>query len=233
MIPIKVIWPSQFASRILIATSLLLPCRGLAQRAGTANGYSARAGQRLPTSSPVPQKNWAPPQNQKPNNAGAQPRNHENNRPRAGKWLQEHTQLPPAEQEKALERDPEFQKLAPQRQERLRENLRRLNSMAPQQREKTIQRMVAIEQLPPEKRELLRTSMQQLRQLPEDRRKTVWKTYHNLRNMPPPARAQVMDSAQFKSTLDDNERSILNGLLDSGLNVQGAPDAGPPNPPNH
>ena len=100
--------------------------------------------------------------------------------------------------------------------------------MPPQQRDRTIRRMIAIEQLPPEKRELLRSSMQQLQGLPQDRRKTIWKTYHSLRAMPPEQREQVINSEQFKSTLDENERSVLNGLLDSGLNVP--PEQNAPSP---
>ena len=149
------------------------------------------------------------------------------NHPHPGKWLQEHNNLPPQDQEKALERDPDYQKLSPQRQEQLKERLRRFNSMSPQQRQRTIERMQAIEQLPPEKREMLQNSMAQLRNLSPDRRQTVRKAYRNLREMSPEERNRVINSDRFKNMLDDNERSIVNGLLQSGVDISSGTNPGP------
>ena len=162
-------------------------------------------------------------QNRQNNNAHPRQENH----PHPGKWLREHSSLPPQEQEKALEKDPDYQNLPPQRQEQLKERLRRFNSMPPEQRQKVINRMQAIEQLPPEKRQLLQQSMSQLAFLPQDRRQMVRKAYRNLRQMPPEERDRVMNSDQFKSTLSDNERSIVNGLLQSGVDLNGPQDQAP------
>ena len=164
------------------------------------------------------------PASQNPQNNKAHPRQENHTHP--GKWLREHSNLPPQEQEKALEKDPDYQNLPPQRQEQLKERLRRFNSMPPEQRQKVINRMQAIEQLPPEKRQLLQQSMSQLAFLPQDRRQMVRKAYRNLREMSPEERERVMSSDQFKSTLNDNERSIVNGLLQSGVDVGGGPNQG-------
>ena len=142
-------------------------------------------------------------------------------KPRPGKWLREHSNLPAQEQEKALEKDPDYQKLPAQRQEQLKERLRRFNNLPPEQREKTIQRMQAIEQLPPDKRQLLQNSMSQLAFLPQERRQILRKAYRNLREMPPEERDRVMNTDRFKGTFNDNERSILNGLLQSGVDFSG------------
>ena len=157
-------------------------------------------------------------QNRQNNNAHARP-----DRAHPGKWLREHANLPPQEQEKALEKDPDYQKLPTQRQEQLKERLRRFNNLPPEQRERMINRMERIEQLPPDKRQLLQQSMSQLAFLPQERRQTIRKAYRNLREMSPEERERVMNSEQFKSTLNDNERSILNGLLQSGVDLGGGP----------
>jgi hypothetical protein len=47
---------------------------------------------------------------------------------RIGDWLEAHKNLPPDQQEKALENDPGFKKLPPARQAALRERLRNMNS---------------------------------------------------------------------------------------------------------
>jgi DNA-directed RNA polymerase subunit F len=138
-----------------------------------------------------------------------------------GKWLREHANLPPQEQEKALEKDPDYQNLPAQRQEQLKEHLRRFNNLPPEQRERMINRMEKIEQLPPDKRQLLQQSMSQLAFLPQDRRQMVRKAYRNLREMSPEERDRVMNSDQFKNTLNENERSILSGLLQSGVDLGG------------
>jgi len=165
------------------------------------------------------------PAGQNRQNNNAHPR--QDNRTRPGKWLREHNNLPPQEQEKALEKDPDYQKLPPQRQEQLKERLRRFNNMPPEQRQKVINRMQAIEQLPPEKRQLLQQSMSQLAFLPQDRRQMVRKAYRNLSEMSPEERDRVMNSDQFKSTLSDNERSIVNGLLQSGVDLSGSHNQAP------
>src|SRR5215510_15453526 len=128
-------------------------------------------------------------QNRQNNNA--HPRQ---DRPHPGKWLKEHANLPPQEQEKALEKDPDYQKLPAQRQEQLKERLRRFNNLPPEQRERMINRMEKIEQLPPDKRQVLQQSMSQLAFLPQDRRQMIRKAYRNLREMSPEERDREMNS---------------------------------------
>src|SRR5262245_53606971 len=170
----------------------------------------------------------AVPAGQNRQNNNAHPRQ---DRPHPGKWLKEHANLPPQEQEKALEKDPDYQKLPAQRQEQLKERLRRFNNLPPEQRERMINRMERIEQLPPDKRQLLQQSMSQLAFLPQDRRQMIRKAYRNLREMSPEERDRVINSDRFKSTLNENERSILSGLLQSGVDLGGGsqgPDAATP-----
>ena len=144
-----------------------------------------------------------------------------NNRPpRPGKWLREHLNMPPEQQQKALTNDPEFKQLTPDQQQHLVNRLNQFNNLPPQQRERVLNRMRAIESLPPDKQTELRRSLQDLRQMPEDRRRMVRKAYKDLRQMPPEQQQQVMNSERFQSTFNDQERSTLNRLLNSGFNPE-------------
>src|SRR5258708_38980133 len=90
--------------------------------------------QRATPQHPPAQKQTHP--NANKNNQG---QNHPpNNKP--GVWLQQHKNLPPEQQQKALEPDPNFQKLPPERQEHLTEELRRFHGLPPEQPERAIQR---------------------------------------------------------------------------------------------
>ncbi|HWF05872.1 MAG TPA: DUF3106 domain-containing protein, partial [Candidatus Angelobacter sp.] len=60
---------------------------------------------------------------------------------RMGDWLQAHKDLPPDQQLKLLENDPNFKKQPPARQAALRERLRKFNSLPPARRDQALQRM--------------------------------------------------------------------------------------------
>ncbi|MGD0824251.1 MAG: DUF3106 domain-containing protein [Terriglobales bacterium] len=63
------------------------------------------------------------------------------NRPgHAGNWLRRYKDLPPAQQHRALENDPQFRKLSPQQQARLRSRLQNFSSLPPQQHFPTCRR---------------------------------------------------------------------------------------------
>src|SRR5690348_17339988 len=141
----------------------------------------------------------------------------QNNGPKPGKWLREHMNQSPQEQQRELQNDPEFKRLNPQQQQHLEQRLNQFNSLPPERRERMLNRMQRVESLPPDKQNLLRDSLQQFRQLPDDRRRQVRHAWNSLSAMPPDQREQVMNSAQFKSTFNDQERSTLKGLLDSGF----------------
>src|SRR5947209_5936322 len=69
------------------------------------------------------------------------PADRQKQNPKMGDWLQGHKDLPPDQQQKLLENDPNFQKLPPARQAELRERLRKFNSLSPEQRDRALQRM--------------------------------------------------------------------------------------------
>jgi len=141
----------------------------------------------------------------------------QSNGPKPGKWLREHMNQSPQEQQRELQNDPEFKRLNPQQQQHLEQRLNQFNSLPPERRERMLNRMQRVESLPPDKQNLLRDSLQQFRQLPDDRRRQVRHAWNSLSAMPPDQREQVMNSDRFKSTFSDQERSTLKGLLDSGF----------------
>jgi hypothetical protein len=154
---------------------------------------------------------------------------------RMGEWLQSHKNLPLDQQEKALEKDPNFKKLPPDRQAALRDRLRKFNSLPPEQRDLALKRMNFWASLTREQRQQLRDANQKLQGLPEDRRVAVHKALRHLRQMAPHERQQVMDSDRFKATFSDQEQGILKDLAsinppENGTAAQPSPAAQSPKP---
>lgn len=127
-------------------------------------------------------------------------------------WLESHQNLSLDQQEKALERDPNFKKLPPARQTALRDRLRKFNSLPPDQRELSLKRMRFWASLTPGQRQELRDANHQLQGLPQDRRIAVHKALRHLRKMDPQKREQVMQSDRFKTLFSEQEQGILKEL---------------------
>jgi len=132
--------------------------------------------------------------------------------PHMGEWLESHKNLPLDQQEKALEKDPNFKKLPPDRQAALQERLRKFNSLSPDQRDLAIKRMNFWAALTKDQRQQLRDASQQLQGLPPERRIAVHKALRHLRQMDPQQRQKVMASDRFKSIFSDQEQGILKNL---------------------
>jgi Protein of unknown function (DUF3106) len=128
-------------------------------------------------------------------------------------WMARHSNLSPAEQQRALENEPGFRDLPPQTQQRLHDQLNQLNSMTPEQRRRTVEHTEAMEHLTPSQREQFRGAMQQYRGLPEDRRRLVARAFRDLREMPVPQRQAILNSDHFRSQFTDQERGTLSNLL--------------------
>jgi Protein of unknown function (DUF3106) len=139
-----------------------------------------------------------------------------------GDWLRKHRNLSPVEQQKALDKDPEFRKLPPDVQDRLRTRLQHFNSLPPQRQQLILQRLDRWDRMTPAQRDHARTLFQHFRDLPEDRRKAMVQAFHNLRAFPPEQQQKMLDSPQYRTAFSDSERSIMRGM--SELNL------GPPHP---
>jgi hypothetical protein len=124
-------------------------------------------------------------------------------------WMNQHSNLTPAQQQQALEREPGFHELPPQTQQRERERLAQLNAMSPERRQQIISRNEHMETLTPDQRGQVRASMQQLGALPPDQRRVVARSFRELRDLPPDQRP----SAMARIPLNDAQRATLGNLL--------------------
>jgi hypothetical protein len=148
-----------------------------------------------------------------PQAQGNHPQFQNNQQPHLGTWLQQHGNLPPEQQEKALESEPGFSRLPPETQQKLLDRLRQINRMPPKQRQRTVDHIEAMEHLSPQMRQQVRASVQEFRMLPEDRQRLMKKALRDLREYPPEQRAAMMSSGQFQSQFTPQERSILSNVL--------------------
>jgi hypothetical protein len=131
---------------------------------------------------------------------------------RLGDWLRDHKNLPPDQQEKALENDPYFKRLPAQRQAELKERLRKFNGLPPEKRERALQRMEYWDKLTQDQRNQVRAANQQLQTLSPDRRVMLHRALRNLRQMSPQEQQQVFESERFRSTFSGPEQAILRNL---------------------
>jgi hypothetical protein len=146
----------------------------------------------------------------------------------SGEWLRKYKDLPPEQQQKALESDPQFQHLSAERQQKLQERLQRFNSLPPQQQQRVLSRMETWEHLTPAQKDEARRLHTQLQSLPSQRRAMLRQAVNELRAVPPDQRDQLIDSDRYKSQYTPEERNILHGVNQLPLappDAQPAPDA--------
>jgi Protein of unknown function (DUF3106) len=135
------------------------------------------------------------------------------NQEHLAQWMDRHSNLPLADQQRALENEPGFRDLPPQTQQRMRDRLTQLNNMTPEQRRRILERTEEMEHLTPPQRQQVRSALEQYRGLPEDRRRMVARAFRDLREMPQPQRQAVMNQDRFRAQFSDQERNTLSGLL--------------------
>src|SRR5271170_1343159 len=148
----------------------------------------------------------------------------------AGDWLRRYKNLPPREQERALQSDPAFRHLSPERQQMLRQRLQHFSSLPPQQQQRMLNRMETWEHLTPEQKQEARELFGRLQQLPPDRRRMVTTAVRDLRAMPPGQREQIIDSNRFRGMFSPQERDIMRGAtrLPLAPPENGRPEESPP-----
>jgi hypothetical protein len=146
--------------------------------------------------------------------------------PQAGEWLRKYRNLPPQEQQKLLDSDPQFQKLSPDRQEQLRDRLKEFNSRPPEQQQRMLDRMAKFDNLSDAQKQQMEKLHQRMHEIPEDRRGVVRREFQLLQQMTPEQRQRVMNSDSFHTTFSDSERELIKGMAD----IQGstAGNDGPP-----
>jgi Protein of unknown function (DUF3106) len=128
-------------------------------------------------------------------------------------WLDHHSNLTPAQQQQALEREPGFHDLPPQTQQRYRDQITRLNNMPPDQRSRLLARNEFMEHLTPDQRGQVRGAMQELATLPPASHRAVMRTFRVVRGMPPPQRLAYLNSPDIRSQFTPQERDTLQHLM--------------------
>jgi hypothetical protein len=185
-----------FAGMLLASpTTIVLAQPAYAHRGGAS--LRAPISQARPAPPPSPGQSLGPNQNQE----------------HLAQWMDRHSNLPLADQQRALENEPGFRNLPPPTQQRMRDRLTQLNNMSPEQRRRILDRTEAMERLTPPQRQQVRGAMQQLGGLPEDRRRLVARAFRDLREMPQPQRQAILNSDRFRGQFSDQERNTLSSLL--------------------
>lgn len=185
---------SAFAAVLLSATTAMVSAQpAFMGRAGQARGRPAMNG---PRQGPGMRQNGGKP---KPGHLG--------------QWMDRHSNLPLAEQQRALENEPGFRDLPPQTQQAMRDRVTQLNSMTPERRQRVLARTEAMERLTPPQRQQVRNAAAWVNSLPEDRRRMVARAFRDLRDMPEQQRQTILNSDRFRSQFSDQERGTLSNLL--------------------
>lgn len=135
------------------------------------------------------------------------------NQEHLAQWMDRHSNLPLADQQRALESEPGFRDLPSQTQQRMRDRLTQLNNMTPEQRQRILEHTEQMEHLTPPQRQQVRGALEQYRGLPEDRRRLVARAFRDLREMPQPQRQAILSSDRFRSQFSDQERTTISDLL--------------------
>lgn len=147
----------------------------------------------------------------------------------AGQWLRQYKDMPPEQQQQALDNDPQFRNLPPERQQKLRERLQRFSSLPSDRQQRILDRMETWEHLTPDQKQQAKQLFSQIKDLPPERRQMMQRAIDDLRNMPPEQRQQAIDSNRFKNQFSEQERGLLNGIsqlplapADGGQSDQGS-----------
>ena len=144
---------------------------------------------------------------------GPEPRR---NREHLAQWMQQHSNLSLADQQRALGNEPGFRGLPPQTQQQMRNRLVQLNNMPPERRRRLLERIEDMERLTLPQRQQVRGAMHQLGELPPDRRRMVAQAFRNLRYMPPSQQQALLHSENFRGRFSPQEQSALSHLLAVG-----------------
>ncbi|MFY9646818.1 MAG: DUF3106 domain-containing protein [Terriglobales bacterium] len=168
-----------------------------------------------------------PPVSRAPQNRPPQNRPPQNQPGHSGNWLRRYKDLPPAQQRRALENDPQFRKLPPPQQARLQQRLQHFSSLPRDQQERMLNRMETWEHLTSDQKQRARQLFQQFKLLPADRRQTVNEAIRGMRDLTPAQRDQLINSEQYRNDFSLQERVLLEGAahlpLAPGDGLQTAP----------
>lgn len=146
----------------------------------------------------------------------------------AGTWLRKYKDLPPDQQQKALDNDKQFRSLPLARQQILRERLRRFNTLPAWQRQRILDRMETWEHLTPGQKTQARQLFSQLRGLPPARRRMMADAIRELSQVPPQQRQSLIESDRYRGQFTAQERDLLREAARLPLAPNDPNQSGPP-----
>ncbi len=146
----------------------------------------------------------------------------------AGNWLLRYKDLPPAQQRRALENDPQFRRLPPQQRARLQNRLQHFSNLPPQQQDRMLNRMETWEHLRQDQKQQARQLFQQFKQLPPERRQAVNRAIRGMRSLSPDQRDQLINSEQYRKEFSPQELGLLGGAAHLPLAPGEGLQSGPP-----
>jgi hypothetical protein len=203
-----------------LSMALLFSFPALAQKGGLRG-----APQRREAPAPAPQQHAQAP---RPQGSRAPEQGRARQQGHAGDWLRRYKDMPPAEQERALQNDPDFRHLPPETQQRYLQRLHQFSNLPPQKQLQMLNRMETWEHLTPEQKQTARQIRSQMQQLPPDRQRLIRKAIEDMRSMPPDQRESIIDSDRFKGVFSDQERDMIRGATRLPLApAEGAEATGP------
>ncbi len=130
-----------------------------------------------------------------------------------GEWLRQHQNMSFPEQERALRTEPGFNRLPPAKQQRLLERLQQLDAMPPARRERMLARLETWERLSPEQRQQVRVGILEVHQMPFDRQVMMHRAVRDLSEFPQWQRGDILNSPEFRHHYSDFERQVLATLM--------------------
>lgn len=133
-----------------------------------------------------------------------------------GDWLRHTMQLPPREQERALEQDQHFRGLPPKQQDRLRAQLHSFNALPPAQRRRVLARMEMMDRMNQGQQQQTHQLFDQFRSLPPARQAAVRQGLRRMRILPPGTREAWLNSPEARTHFTPYEIQIMRGLNQVG-----------------
>lgn len=129
------------------------------------------------------------------------------------RWMQSHSAMSLADQQRALQNEPGFRELPAQVQQNRLNMLARLYNMNPQQRSRILSRTEVLERMAPAQRQQWRDAVQRLNSTPQPRRRMIANAILGLRELPPEQREAMLNSPAYASQFSPDERQTLHTLL--------------------
>lgn len=129
------------------------------------------------------------------------------------RWMESHSGMSLAEQQRALQNESGFRALPPQVQQNRLNTLARLYNMNPQQRTRILDRTEALERMTPSQRQQWRDAAERVHAIPQPRKRMIAGAILELRQLPPEQREAVLNSPAYSAQFSPDERQTLRTLL--------------------